>query len=101
MKLICVQHLFENVGYHFALVSIFFSSKSSHVQHVFWCLLETINKSMGIEFISKFHLYSHHLIMKILFVCGISLTSGQLINELFPDCLKVMLFASCFTTQGQ
>ena len=31
-----------------------------------------------------------------LFVCGISLTSGQLIIELFPDCLKVMLFASCF-----
>ena len=27
-----------------------------------------------------------------LFVCGISLTSGQLISELFPDCLKVKLF---------
>ena len=27
-----------------------------------------------------------------LFVCGIHLTSDQLINELFPDCLKVMLF---------
>ena len=26
-----------------------------------------------------------------LFVCGISLTSGQLINELFPDCTR-----SCF-----
>ena len=35
-----------------------------------------------------------------LFVCGISLTSGQLITELFPDCLKVMPFASCFTPQG-
>ena len=31
-----------------------------------------------------------------LFVCGISLTSGQPINELFPDCLKVVLFTSCF-----
>ena len=36
-----------------------------------------------------------------LFVCGISLTSGQLNNELFPDCRKVMLFASCFTPQGR
>ena len=26
-----------------------------------------------------------------LFVCGVSLTSSRLINELFPDCLKVML----------
>ena len=36
-----------------------------------------------------------------LFVCGISLKSGQLINELFPDCRKVMLFASWFTPQGR
>ena len=36
-----------------------------------------------------------------LFVCGIRLTSGQLINELLPDYLKVMLFTSCFTPQGQ
>ena len=36
-----------------------------------------------------------------LFVCGISLTSGQLINELFPDCHNVMLFTSCFTPQGR
>ena len=28
-----------------------------------------------------------------LFVCGISSMSGQCITELFPDCLKVMLFA--------
>ena len=35
------------------------------------------------------------------FVCGISLTSGHLIIELFPDCLKVMLFESCFTPQGR
>ena len=27
-----------------------------------------------------------------LFVCGISLTSGQLVSELFPDCTR-----SCFT----
>ena len=27
-----------------------------------------------------------------LFVCGISLTSGQLFNELFPDCTR-----SCFS----
>ena len=37
----------------------------------------------------------------VCFVCGISLTSGQLISELFPDCCKVMLIASCFTPQGQ
>ena len=30
-----------------------------------------------------------------------SLMSGQLINELVPDCLKVMLFASCFMLQGR
>ena len=35
-----------------------------------------------------------------LFVCLISLTSCHLITELFPDCLKVMLFAH-FTPQGQ
>ena len=29
---------------------------------------------------------------KVLFVCGISLTSGQLISELFPDCTR-----SCFS----
>ena len=28
----------------------------------------------------------------VIFVCGISLTSGQLINELFPDCTR-----SCFS----
>ena len=28
--------------------------------------------------------------------CVISLTSDQLINELYPDCLNVMLFASGF-----
>ena len=27
-----------------------------------------------------------------LFVCGVSLTSGQLVNELFPDCTR-----SCFS----
>ena len=32
------------------------------------------------------------LTSKFLFVCGISLTSGQLINELFPDCTR-----SCFS----
>ena len=32
-----------------------------------------------------------------LFVCGISLKSGQLIHELFPDCHNVMLFTSCLT----
>ena len=35
-----------------------------------------------------------------LFVCGISLTSGQLINELFPDCLKVKLFALVLRYRG-
>ena len=35
--------------------------------------------------------------MKVcLFGCGISLMSDQLINEVYPDCLKVILFASCF-----
>ena len=32
-----------------------------------------------------------------LFVCGVSLTSGQLIIELFIDCLKVMLFTWAVT----
>ena len=35
-------------------------------------------------------------VVNSLFVCGISLGSGQLINKLFPDCHKVMLFASFF-----
>ena len=35
----------------------------------------------------------------LLLVCGISLTSPQLIKELFPD--KVMLFTSCFMLQGR
>ena len=37
---------------------------------------------------------------KLTFVCGVSLTSGQLINELFPDCLKVMLFALVLRHRG-
>ena len=45
------------------------------------------------------HQWSRH--ESDMFVCGISLTSGQLINQLFPDCLKVMLFASCFMLQGR
>ena len=36
-----------------------------------------------------------------MFVCGISLTSGQLINELFPDCLKVMLFVLFLMHRGR
>ena len=35
-----------------------------------------------------------------LFVCGISLTSGQLVSELFPDCLKVQLFALVLRRRG-
>ena len=31
-----------------------------------------------------------------MFDCRISVTSSQLIIELFPDCLKVMLLAHCF-----
>ena len=33
----------------------------------------------------------------LIVVCGISSTSCQLITELFPHCLKVMLFALYFT----
>ena len=36
-----------------------------------------------------------------LFVCGIGFTSGQLITELFPDYLKVMLFALGFVPKGR
>ena len=37
-----------------------------------------------------------------LFVCGISLTSGQLVIELIPDCTRSdMLLASSFTPQGR
>ena len=38
---------------------------------------------------------------KDLFVCGISFTSGQLFNELFPDYTRSCFFASCFTLQGR
>ena len=61
----------------------------------------------GVEFLDqKMEPYIHnHKVKRVsvgcfLFVCGISVTFGQL-NELFPDCLKVMLFASPFTLQGQ
>ena len=36
-----------------------------------------------------------------LFVCGVSLTSGQLITKLLPECLNVMLSALCFRPQRQ
>ena len=48
-------------------------------------------------------------LINVLFVCGGSLWSGQLfmgsfqtelINELFPDCLKVMLFGRLFYAAG-
>ena len=35
----------------------------------------------------------------VCFIYGISLTPGQLITELFPDCLKVMFFALDVTPQ--
>ena len=35
-----------------------------------------------------------------LFVSGVSLKSGQLVNELFPDCLKVKLFALVLRHRG-
>ena len=38
------------------------------------------------------HIFSCDLDFVCLFVCGISLTSGQLFNELFPDCTR-----SCFS----
>ena len=37
--------------------------------------------------------------MARLFVC-LFMGSGQLINEFFPDCFKVMFFASCFMPEG-
>ena len=36
-----------------------------------------------------------------LFVCRISLTSGQLFNELFPDCTRSCFSQVCFTPQGR
>ena len=36
-----------------------------------------------------------------LFVCGVSLTSGQPIAKLLPECLNVMLSALCFRPQRQ
>ena len=38
------------------------------------------------------NIYIYILMYVCLFVCGISLTSGQLISELFPDCTR-----SCFS----
>ena len=37
----------------------------------------------------------------IMFVCHIVSTFGQLITELFPDCLRVMLFALVFHNTGR
>ena len=36
-----------------------------------------------------------------LFVCGISLTSGQLFYELFPDCTRSCFSQVYFTLQGR
>ena len=48
--------------------------------------LQLLNKSLPREgFITMF-------VQVCLFVCGISLTSGQLVSELFPDCTR-----SCFS----
>ena len=38
------------------------------------------------------HSMVYSMFVNTRFVCGISLTSGQLINELFPDCTR-----SCFS----
>ena len=58
---------------------------------------ETVNVLWTEEMISRLHSEN----MVCLFLCGISLTSTLLINEHVLDCLKVMLFASCFTPQGR
>ena len=48
--------------------------------------------------ISPFIYHKIHYGISMLIVCGVSLMSGQLITELFPDCLKVMLFGlKCLT----
>ena len=48
---------------------------------------------------NKFGLFQSWVI-ESMFVCGVSLTSGQLINELFPDSLKVKLFALVLRHRG-
>ena len=59
-------------------------------------------QSMGLTGSQRRHLARHSVMFAwqsylpwsriiYLFVCGISVTSGQLINELFPDCTR-----SCF-----
>ena len=45
--------------------------------------------------------YEKQGIFSTLFFGGISLMSGQLITEYFPDCLKGMFFALCSTRQWQ
>ena len=49
-------------------------------------------KSGIIELVDELIEWCAPMVVVCLFVCGISLTSGQLFNELFPDCTR-----SCFS----
>ena len=60
------------------------NEKPTHLKRTFFCL--DSHSAFCIKYaINKYCKFC-------LFVCGISLTSGQLINELFPDCTR-----SCFS----
>ena len=51
-------------------------------------LLDKVDESTQV----KLDLVSDKVLMSVFFVCGVSLTSGQLIIVLFPDCTR-----SCFS----
>ena len=59
-----------------------------------------ILQSMPSNFIQKRYNCKVSFVKTILFVCGISLTSGKRITELFPYCLKVMILALVLRCRG-
>ena len=57
--------------------------------------IQVISPWLGSTIHTMIHHKIHHKYPRLedgLFVCGISLTSGQLVSELFPDCTR-----SCFS----
>ena len=55
-------------------------------------LNNTVSKRTAMNNFDGIVIILYSVIQDCLFVCGISLTSGQLVNELFPDCTR-----SCFS----
>ena len=65
---------------------------TQHPEIIFLSNSVNDRSSMETNLIFVYILGRTYCVTEYLFVCGISITSGQLINELFPDCTR-----SCFS----